>query len=203
MQKKEKNTDTKTRTGFGVVGKIFVFTGPSGAGKTTIAQTILKETSFFQRIVTYTTRDSREGEMNGIDYNFVSREKFEQLIKNNELLEYANVYGNYYGSLRSDVEKIIASGKNVLFVIDVQGALTIKKKFPSAITIFIKTPSLQVLRERLLKRASDSIEIIEKRLGVAEQELCIENKFDFVVVNDSLSQAVNQTKKIILSLLKK
>ncbi|MFA5126116.1 MAG: guanylate kinase [archaeon] len=183
-------------------GKVFVFTGPSGAGKTTLAQVILKEMDSFQRIITYTTRGMREGEKDGIDSNFVSRKKFEQFIKDDKLLEHAIVYGNYYGSLRSDVEKIIASGKNVLFVVDVQGALTIKKKFSSAITIFVKTPSLQELRERLEKRALDSKEIIEKRLTTAEQELVLEGKFDFVVVNDVLLEAVARVKEIISSSLK-
>jgi len=201
MQNK-KTKGTNSRTLFKMSGKVFVFTGPSGAGKTTLAQVILKEMDSFQRIITYTTRGMREGEKDGIDSNFVSRKKFEQFIKDDKLLEHAIVYGNYYGSLRSDVEKIIASGKNVLFVVDVQGALTIKKKFSSAITIFVKTPSLQELRERLEKRALDSKEIIEKRLTTAEQELVLEGKFDFVVVNDVLLEAVARVKEIISSSLK-
>ena len=193
----KKLNDSKSRTLFEAKGKVFVFTGPSGAGKTTIANIILKEMNFFKKIVTYTTRKIREGEIDGVSYNFVSKKKFEEFLKKDLLLEYATVYDNYYGSLRKDVEKVISTGKSVMFVVDVQGALTIKKKFSAAITVFIKTPSLEVLRVRLEKRAKDSKEVIEKRMKTAEEELKIEDKFDYIIVNDELDRAVKEMNDLI------
>ena len=183
-------------------GKVFVFSGPSGAGKTTLADKVLSEFDFFQKIVTYTTRPSREGEKNGVDYNFVSKEKFEEFIKNNEMLEYATVYGNYYGSRKSEVEKVISSGKSVLFVVDVQGAITIKKKFSSAITIFIKAPSIEIMKERLIRRGKDSMEVIDRRVDSAKKEMPLEKEFMHTIINDNLDIAVSEAKKLILNSLK-
>ncbi|MCX6803016.1 MAG: guanylate kinase [Candidatus Diapherotrites archaeon] len=177
--------------------KLFIFTGPSGSGKTTIAENVLKKFKVFKRVVTYTTRAPREGEMDGVDYHFVSRKEFEELLKKDAFLEHAVVYENSYGSLVSEVKELLSNKKSVLFVINVQGALSIMKKFPESVVVFIKAPSIDVLRERLLKRGKDSIEIIKKRITSAKQELKLENKFKYVIVNDMRSLAIKKTEKII------
>ena len=133
----------------------------------------------------------------GIDYHFVSRERFEEYISKDLLLEHAVVYTNYYGSLREEVEKVIESGKSVLLVVDVQGALTIKEKFSSAIEFFIKAPSISVLKKRLIMRGTDAMDVIEKRMVTAKEELKLENKFTYVVVNDNLQKAIQEVKSII------
>jgi len=183
-------------------GKLFVFSGPSGAGKSTLAQVVLREFDFFKKVVTCTTRTIREGERAGIDQHFVSREQFEEYIAKDELFEYATVYGNYYGSLKKEVYEIMDSGKCVLFVVDVQGAIAIKQKFPSAIEFFIKTPSLSVLKKRLIKRGTDEMSVIDQRMKTAKDELKLENKFDHIIVNDDLKVAVKDVKKLITDSLK-
>jgi guanylate kinase len=179
-------------------GKIFVVTGTSGSGKTTLAEKILKDSKLnISKIVTCTTRPPRGREQNGVHYNFLSRNEFEQKIFENKFFEYAEVYGNYYGSLKIEVNKLIESGKNVLFVVDVQGAETLKKNYSEIITIFIKTPSISELKIRLEKRAEDSIERINERIAIAEQEEKKSILFDYVIINDNLDLAVNQLKEII------
>ncbi|MCX6801129.1 MAG: guanylate kinase [Candidatus Diapherotrites archaeon] len=184
-------------------GKLFVITGSSGVGKTTIARSVLAKLRILKRVVTCTTRPSRAGEKNGVDYRFFSKSGFQELLKKNAFLEHAVVYENYYGSLKKDADKIINSGKSVLFVVDVQGAKTIKEKFPSAVTIFIKPPAFEALRKRLENRSKDSKEIIEGRLRIAEEELSRADEFDYSVVNDDLNEAISETKRIIENEAKK
>ncbi|MGI6589823.1 MAG: guanylate kinase [Candidatus Iainarchaeum sp.] len=181
--------------------KLFVITGPSGAGKTTIAQEILKKDKNITKVITCTTRAMRKGEKDGVDYKFVTREEFEKFIKKDMLLEKAIVYDNYYGSLRDDVEKIMESGKSVLFVVDVQGAMTIKAKFRGAVSIFVKTPTLDELRKRIEKRKKDSKDVIAQRMQTAREELELENEFNFIVINDDLKKAILEVKKIIQNAL--
>jgi guanylate kinase len=184
-------------------GKLFVITGSSGAGKTTIAKSVLAKLRILKRVITCTTRAPRAGEKNGIDYRFFSKNGFQELLKKNAFLEHAVVYENYYGSLKKDADKIINSGKSVLFVVDVQGAKTIKEKFPSAVTIFIKPPAFEALKKRLESRSKDSKEIIEGRLRIAEEELSHADEFDYSVVNDDLNEAISETKRIIENEAKK
>jgi guanylate kinase len=180
-------------------GRVFIITGPSGSGKSTIADKILKEFSWLGKVITCTTRKKRVGEKNGVDYLFFSRKKFEELLKKGAFVEHAVVYNEYYGSLKSEVEKVISSGRSVLFVVDVQGAFTVSKVFPGAVSIFVKAPSLAVLRERLVGRGKDSLDKINERLKIAEKELGFEDKFGFVLVNDKLDIAVEEAKRIFLS----
>jgi guanylate kinase len=183
-------------------GLLFVFTGTSGSGKTTLMSHVLKDLPFCKRIVTCTTRPPRKGEKHGVDYYFISKEKFEEYIKQGALLEYATVYGNYYGSLRAKVEELINYGKSVVVCVDVQGAKTMKKVFPSSVVIFIKAPSLEVLKKRLIARGKDSPEVVETRLKTAKKELKLEKDFDYLVVNDNLKTAVGDVKTIIADLLR-
>ena len=186
-----------------VKAKLFILTGPSGAGKSTIAEEILKKEKNLTKVITCTTRSIRDGEKDGIDYRFVSKEEFEKFIRKDMLLERATVYDYYYGSLRDDVEKIMESGKSVLFVVDVQGAMTIKAKFRGAVDIFIKTPNISVLRERLEKRKKDSKDVIAQRVQSASGELALESEFSYVVVNDDLKVAISEVRKIIESAINK
>lgn len=178
-------------------GNIFILTGPSGCGKTTIAEA-LQQLARIERIITYTTRNPRSEEIDGKDYHFVSKKQFEKMITESKLLEYASVYGNYYGNSRSDIEQILAMGKNVLLSIDVQGAKTIKSMIPSAVVVFIMPPSLEILRQRLVKRGKDSAETIAVRMAEAEQEMKIAGYFDYAVTNDDLRQAIAEVKNIIM-----
>lgn len=186
-----------------VKAKLFIITGPSGAGKTTIATEILKKEKNLTKVITCTTRPMRAGEKDGVDYKFFTKEEFEKFIRKDMLLERALVYENYYGSLRDDVEKIMESGKSVLFVVDVQGAMTIKAKFRGAVDIFVKTPSLDELRKRVEKRRKDSKDVIAQRMQTARDELGLESEFSYVVVNDDLKDAVSEVRKIIDSAINK
>ncbi len=178
-------------------GKLFIFSGPSGSGKTSIAEPLLKKLKFLKKVITCTTRKARKGEKNNLHYHFFSKKQFEKLLKEKKFLEHAIVYGNYYGSLRSEVEEVLASGKSVLFVVDVKGALSIKKKFPKTITIFIKTPTLGDLEKRLRTRGKDDAKAIKKRLSIAKRELKKSKEFDYIIVNDVLKDAIKETEKII------
>jgi guanylate kinase len=183
--------------------KLFILTGPSGAGKTTIAEDILKKEKNITKVITCTTRPIRAGEKDGVDYKFVTKEDFEKFIRKDMLLERAIVYDNYYGSLRDDVESIMESGKSVLFVVDVQGAMTIKAKFRGAVDIFIKTPKVEDLRTRIEKRKKDSKDVIAQRVQTAKDELKLEGEFTHVVINDDLKKAISEVRKIIDSAINK
>ncbi|NPB07323.1 MAG: guanylate kinase [Aquificae bacterium] len=181
-----------------VRGKVFILSAPSGTGKTTVAKKILSELQDVEKVVTYTTRPPRPGEESGVDYVFVSREEFEKKVSENFFLEYANVYGNYYGTPKPDVERITSQGKDALLVIDVQGAFKIKKEIPDAVGIFLLPPSFEELRRRIESRGYRD-ENIEKRLKTAEKEIPCARYFDYIVINDFLNTAVEKVKAIILS----
>ena len=178
-------------------GILFVLSGPSGAGKGTICQELLRQIPNLQYSVSATTRKPRLGETNGINYWFKEKDEFEEMIKNDLLLEYAEVYGNYYGTPKEQVLKVLKSGKNVVLEIDPQGAMQVKAKFPEGVFIYILPPSLDELAARITKRGTDSKDSIKKRLAAATEEIQYALKYDYVVVNDKVESAVENITTII------
>lgn len=178
-------------------GKIFVVSAPSGAGKTTIVRNTLKETPELEFSVSATTRGKRENEVDGKDYFFISERDFEEKIRNNEFIEWEQFYDYYYGTLKSYVDEKIDSGKSVVLELDVKGAVNIKKSYPDAVLIFIMPPSLEVLKNRLINRKTESEKDLQKRFERAEMELSYENKFDYVVNNENLNFAKQKVLEIV------
>lgn len=178
-------------------GKLVVITGPSGVGKGTLVKLLITRNSNLYLSISATTRQPRTGEINGKDYYFVTRNEFEKMINNQELLEWAKYAGNYYGTPRLPVEAKINEGKTVILEIEVLGALQAKKAFSDALLLFILPPSLEELETRLRGRNTDSEESILKRLHKAKEEIESSSKFDYQVVNDDLELAFKRIEKII------
>ncbi|MEJ5339205.1 MAG: guanylate kinase [Aquificaceae bacterium] len=177
---------------------LFVLSAPSGTGKTTVAERLLKTCPGVRRIVTATTRQKREGERHGVDYIFMDRREFEERIKEGYFLEYADVYGNYYGTPRDQVLKNEEEGGDSLLVIDVQGANSVKKAYPQSILLFLMPPSLEELRRRLLSRGYGR-ENLEQRLRKAEEEIACARHFDYIVVNEFIDKTVEALHTIIIA----
>ncbi len=178
-------------------GKLFVVSGPSGAGKSTITKIIVQNMNNLELTVSATTRKPRKGEIAGIDYYFITMEEFQKNINEENFIEYALVHGNYYGTLKNEVENRLKVGKNVILEIDVQGAEQIKNKFPEAVLVFIKTDTKEELEKRLRNRATDDEEIIRKRIENSFKELEYEKMYRFTVVNKELDKAVKELLNII------
>ena len=178
-------------------GNIYVVTAPSGAGKTTLVRALLAADSRIQLSVSFTRRAPRTGEVNGKDYNFVSRETFEQMIAAATLLEHAEVFGNYYGTSQEWIESMLAQGQDILLEIDWQGAQQVRRLLPQAIGVFILPPSLAVLEERLRGRGKDSEEVILRRLAAAKEEISHVDEFDYVVINDRFEDALQDILAIV------
>ncbi|MCI6672193.1 MAG: guanylate kinase [Prevotella sp.] len=186
-------------------GKLIIFSAPSGAGKSTIVQWLLREHPELKLAfsISCTTREPRGTEKNGIDYIFLSPDEFKEKIKNDAFLEFEEVYENrFYGTLKSQVESQINKGQNVLFDVDVKGGCNIKNFYGQrALSLFIQPPSLKSLRERLENRQTDSAASIESRLAKAEYELTFAEQFDAIIVNDDLDTAKQQTYEILKTFL--
>ena len=180
-------------------GLLIVVSGPSGAGKDTICQKLIKENSNIWMSVSMTTRKPRPLEKDGVDYFFVSSEEFENKINDNTFLEYASYNDNYYGTPKDKVEKKLNEGKDVILVIDINGAINIKKIIPSALFIFIMPPDMETLKNRLIGRKTESKDKVVQRFMTAYNEVNNYKKYNYVVVNDKVEDAVNKVKSIIQS----
>ncbi len=180
-------------------GLIFVVSGPSGCGKTTLGKKLIRNFPDVVLSVSVTTRPRRKGEKNGREYIFVDEKKFVYLKKRNQFLEWAKVFGNFYGTLRQAVRKSINRGEDVILLIDIQGAMQIKKKLPHATFVFINPPSLNVLKERLEKRGLDSAVEAEKRLRRAREEMACNKEYDYNIINDRIEVALEHLKSIIIA----
>lgn len=179
-------------------GKLFIISGPSGAGKGTIAKRILEETDL-EFSVSMTTRSPREGEIDGVHYYFVCEDDFVKHIENDGFLEHAQVFGNRYGTPKGPILERLEKGTDVLLDIDVQGALQIKQNYPDGVFIFILPPSMAELRKRLTGRGTETAEVIEMRLGKTLTEIAYVDKYDYLVVNGDLEEAVNRVRSIIIA----
>lgn len=178
-------------------GLLIVGSGPSGVGKGTIHDKILAADSNIIYSISVTSRCPRMGEKEGVDYFFRSEEEFKRMIAENKFLEYANVFGNYYGTPKDYVLQQLAMGKDVLLEIDVQGALQVKKNLPEAVLIFIAPPNTQELERRLRSRATDAEDVIVRRLHDARWELSQQDKYDYVIVNNTVDTAVKEYQNIL------
>lgn len=179
-------------------GLKIVLSGPSGSGKGTIVKELISDDQFLLSI-SATTRAPRQGEEEGVHYFFKTREDFEHMIAQNELLEYAEFCGNYYGTPKAFIEESVKNGKDVILEIEVKGAMQIKEIYPDAIFIFVVPPSLAELESRLVGRNTEAREVIDKRLNRAKEELALYNQYDYVVVNDRLVEAIEEIKCIVRS----
>ncbi len=178
-------------------GNIFIVTAPSGAGKTTLVTALLAADAHIELSISYTTRAPRGGETNGREYHFVNEETFLSMQAQGDFLEWAQVYGNYYGTSKSWIEQRLATGMDILLEIDVQGARQVRNIFPQAVSIFILPPSARVLENRLRGRASDTPEQIARRLAAAKEEMQHTNEFDYVVINHQVDEAVRDITSIV------
>jgi len=180
-----------------MAAKVFVITGPSGVGKGTLIRELLKRLPDLELSISATTREPREGEVDGRDYHFLSREEFEERMRREDFLEYATYSGNSYGTLRTEVERRLTAGHSVLLEIEVQGARQVRAAMRESIQVFIAPPDPAVLRERLDARGTDAPEAIDARLEVAEQELAAQNEFAHSIVNDDLERAATELEGIV------
>lgn len=178
-------------------GLLIVVSGPSGCGKGTICNELLKRNNNVNISISATTRKPRVGEIDGQSYFFVSEEKFKEMIENNEFIEYAHVHSNFYGTPKKFVLDKLGKGEDVLLEIDVQGALQIKKIYPKGVYIFILPPSMDELKDRIIKRGTETESDILKRLKTAYEELNYAKEYDYLVVNDELLDAVGKVESII------
>ncbi|MDQ7038839.1 MAG: guanylate kinase [Aquificota bacterium] len=180
------------------MGRLFILSAPSGTGKSTVAGKLLQQVDSLRRVVTATTRRPRPGEKDGVDYIFMTREEFERGIKEGFFLEYAEVYGNYYGTPRDQVERNMKENVDSLLVIDVQGAFRVKEVFPEAVSIFLLPPSLEELKRRMIARGYRDSNT-EVRLEMAKKEIPCARFFDYVIINDFVDRAVELLRSIILA----
>ncbi|MGY3703620.1 MULTISPECIES: guanylate kinase [Vagococcus] len=181
-------------------GLLIVLSGPSGVGKGTVRKALFeKDDNQFEYSISMTTRNKREGEVEGVDYFFRSKEEFEQLISEGKMLEYAEYVGNYYGTPLDYVNKTLDEGKDVFLEIEVQGAMKVKEKMPDGVFIFLTPPDFSELKARIVNRGTDELAVIEKRMTKAKEEIEMMRHYDYAVVNDEVELAVQRIKKIIES----
>ncbi len=178
-------------------GNLYIISAPSGAGKTSLVKALLQSEVDLSLSVSYTTRAPRPEEVDGRDYHFVSREGFEERLKQGEFLESAQVYGNFYGTSKTWINEALRASRDILLEIDSQGARQVRQVFPASVSIFVLPPSLQVLEARLRNRAQDSLEVISQRLASARDEISHVGEYDYVILNDRLDRALDDLKCIV------
>ncbi|MDH4070812.1 MAG: guanylate kinase [Ignavibacteria bacterium] len=178
-------------------GKLIVLSAPSGSGKTTIAREIIRLNPNIRFSVSATTRRQRDGERDGDDYFFLTREEFRRRVDGGEFVEWEELFGNYYGTLRSELDRAIRENRNLLFDVDVKGGLSIQKAYPAALMIFIRTPGVEILKQRLRKRKTETEEVLSMRLDRVPMELSMGDRYTHQVVNDDLATAVGEVHEII------
>jgi guanylate kinase len=180
-------------------GRLFIVSAPSGAGKTTLVEQLVEQLPRLRMSRSYTSRPARPGETDGVDYNFVTRARFEEMIAAGDFLEWADVFGNLYGTCASETDRLLAGGNDVVLVIDVQGARQVRLLRPGATSIFVMPPSFEILERRLRGRSKDSEAAMLRRLQVARDEVASFSEYDFIVVNDELTAAVDRLRGIVLA----
>ena len=180
-------------------GRLFVVSAPSGAGKTTVVERLIQRMPDLRMSRSYTSRPARPGEADGVDYNFVSRDRFEAMIAGDQFLEWADVFGNLYGTSTVDTERALAAGTDLVLVIDVQGARQVRRQRPSVASVFVLPPSLDALETRLRGRSKDSEEQVRRRLETARQEVSAVSEYDYVLINDEVDGCVERLRAIIVA----
>lgn len=178
-------------------GFLLIISGPAGTGKGTVCNALLEKDKNIKFSVSSTTREPRVGEVDGVNYNFISKEEFREMVENNKFLEHAFVHTDYYGTSEESVMKSVSEGKVVLLEIDVQGALQVKERYPEVVTIFLLPPSMEELERRIVDRNTETQEQINKRMENAYKEISLVNKYDYYVVNDDLDIAINNIESIL------
>ncbi len=179
-------------------GNIFVVSAPSGAGKSSLVKALCDMDQRVKVSISHTTRDKRPGDIHGLHYFFISHAEFKDNLNQQQFLEHANVYGNYYGTHLATIENLQKEGSDIILEIDHQGAMQIRNIFAEAILIYILPPSLDILKQRLIKRNTDSEEIIQKRLALAVDDISHAHKFNYIVINDDFTTALQQLYSIIM-----
>ncbi len=180
-------------------GLLFIVSAPSGAGKTTLVERLVEQVPHLRMSRSYTSRAARQGETDGVDYNFVTRERFEAMAAAGEFLEWADVFGNLYGTRAADTDAMLTAGDDVVLVIDVQGARKVRARGLRTRAVFVMPPSFAALERRLRGRSKDSESAIQRRLQVARDEVAAFTEYDFVVVNDEIAAAVDRLRGIVVS----
>ena len=177
--------------------KILIVSAPSGAGKTSLTRAMVAKYDEVGLTVSHTTRDQRPGEVDGVHYHFVEKVEFEQMIDNDQFIEYATVFENYYGTSVPEIQRLLDAGQHAILDIDWQGARKVRQKFPSAISAFIVPPSMDVLEQRLRQRKRDSEEVIARRMKEAESEMSHQDEYEYIIVNDDFDAALEQLTHIL------
>jgi guanylate kinase len=180
-------------------GNLFVISAPSGAGKTTLCQKLLRKMPDVKLSVSYTTREPRNGEVNDVDYTFITRDKFKKMIDMGEFAEWATVHGNLYGTSIKRIKELNNKGYDIILDIDIHGAIQLRKSYEGALYIFVLPPSMEALEKRLVNRKTDSDEIIRNRLDIAKAEMSHYENYDYIIINDSIDKAYKELESIVLS----
>ncbi|ELK46142.1 guanylate kinase [Halobacillus sp. ACCC02827] len=180
-------------------GILFILSGPSGVGKGTVRKALFEQSTDLRYSISMTTREPREGEVDGVDYFFKTRDEFETLISQGQLIEHAEYVGNYYGTPRQYVEQTLEEGKDVFLEIEVQGAMKVRENFPQGVFVFLIPPSLEELKDRIVNRGTETEDKVKNRLLAAKEEIDMMDAYDYVVVNDDINHAVSKVQSIVAS----